>query len=51
MPKNWRSTTATVSLVGRDKQVVWAGTADKKALHDCAEDITKQLRNALKHKK
>jgi len=51
MPKNSRSTTATVSLIGRDRQVVWAGTADKKTLHDCAEDITKQLKSAMKHKK
>lgn len=51
MPKNWRYTTATVSLIDKDEQVVWAATADKKTLHDCAENITKQLKNTMKHKK
>lgn len=43
--------TVSTSLVGKDKQVVWAGSADKKNLHDCAADITKQLKNAMKGKK
>jgi hypothetical protein len=43
--------TVSTSLVGRDKQVVWAGSADKKNLHDCAAEITKQLKKAMKDKK
>ena len=41
--------TVSVSFVGKDRQVVWAGSADKKNLHDAAEEITKQLKNAMKH--
>jgi hypothetical protein len=43
--------TVTASLLGKDKQVVWAGSADKKNLRDCAMDITEQLKREMKHKK
>lgn len=43
--------TVSTSLVGKDKQVVWAGSADKRNLHDCAAEVAKQLKNAMKGKK
>jgi hypothetical protein len=43
--------TVSVSLLGRDKQVVWAGSADKRNLRDCALIITQQLKTSMKHKK
>lgn len=43
--------TVSASLLGSDKQVVWAGSADKKNLHDCAVEITKQLKSSMKGKK
>ena len=43
--------TVSASLLTRDKQVVWAGSVDKKNLHDSAADIAGQLKAAMKHKK
>jgi hypothetical protein len=43
--------TVSASLLGKDGQVVWAGSADKKNLRNCAEVITKQLKDSLKGKK
>jgi hypothetical protein len=43
--------TVSASLLGRDNQVVWSGSVYRKNLHDCAVDITKQLKDAMKHKK
>jgi len=43
--------TVSASLVGKDSQMVWAGSADKKNLLDCAKDITEQLEKSMKHKK
>jgi hypothetical protein len=43
--------TVSVSLVGKDSQVIWAGSADKKNLHDSAVVITRQLKDAMKDKK
>ncbi|MGB8782134.1 MAG: hypothetical protein WCD02_03380 [Terriglobales bacterium] len=43
--------TVSASLLSKDSQVVWAGSADKKNLHDAAEEITKQLKSTMKHKK
>lgn len=43
--------TVSASLVGKDNQVVWAGSVDKKNLHDCAVVITKQLKDSMKGKK
>lgn len=43
--------TVSASLLDRDKQLVWAGSADKKNLHECAVDITRQLKDSMKHKK
>jgi hypothetical protein len=43
--------TVSVSLLAKDKQVVWAGSADKKNLHDCAVEIARQLKATMKHKK
>jgi hypothetical protein len=43
--------TVSASLLGKDNQVVWAGSADKKNLHDAAEEIAKQLKNVMKHNK
>jgi hypothetical protein len=41
--------TVSASLLGKDKSVVWAGSADKKNLRDCAVVITHQLQDAMKH--
>ena len=43
--------TVTASLVGKDSAVVWAGSSDKKNLHDSAIEITRQLKDTMKHKK
>jgi hypothetical protein len=43
--------TVSASLLDKDKQVIWAGSADKMNLHDCAKDVTEQLKRAMKHKK
>jgi hypothetical protein len=43
--------TVSVSLLDKDKQVVWAGSSDRKNLHDCAKDVTEQLKGLMKHKK
>jgi hypothetical protein len=43
--------TVSASFVDKDKQVVWAGSADKKNLQDCAKNIAEQLQKEMKHKK
>lgn len=43
--------TVSASLLDKNKQVVWAGSADKKNLYDCAKDVAEQLKGAMKHKK
>ena len=43
--------TVSVSLLDRDKQVVWAGSADKRNLRDSAVIITQELKASMKHKK
>lgn len=43
--------TVSASLLDKNKQVIWAGSADKKNLHDCAENVAEQLKGAMKHKK
>jgi|HubBroStandDraft_5_1064220.scaffolds.fasta_scaffold260371_1 hypothetical protein len=43
--------TVSASLLDKNKQVVWAGSADKKNLYDCAKDVAEQLKNVMKHKK
>ncbi|HUC42234.1 MAG TPA: hypothetical protein VL913_00680 [Candidatus Micrarchaeaceae archaeon] len=43
--------TVSASLLGKNNQVVWAGSVDKKDLHGCAVEITRQLKNSLNGKK
>lgn len=43
--------TVSVSLLGKDSQVIWAGSVDKKNIHDCAVEIARQLKDEMKHKK
>ena len=43
--------TVTVSFLGKDKQLVWAGSADKRNLRDAAMIITQQLKASMRHKK
>lgn len=43
--------TVSVSLLGKDKRVVWAGSADKRNLRDSAMIVTQQLKTSMKHKK
>ena len=43
--------TVSASMLDKNKQVVWAGSSDKKNLFDCAKDVAEQLKAAMKHKK
>ena len=43
--------TVSISVLDKDKQVVWAGDCDKKNLRDSAEKIARQLNDLMKHKK